>query len=86
MPQFGKTKSGTYSLSGGSLMNVGPPTISRVHTSLMNHPIWPTAQPTRSPAAAFHVPFKIHENATRARGRYGAVIVNKPKRDMGVDG
>lgn len=76
----------THSLSGGSLNMVGPPTISLVHTSLMNQPIWPTAQPTKSPAAALQVPFKSQENATRAKGRYGAVIVKRPKREMGVDG
>jgi len=76
----------TYSLSGGSLNIVGPPTISLVHTSLMNQPTWPTAQPTRSPAAALHVPFNSHENATRAKGRYGAVMVNRPNREIGVDG
>ena len=67
-------------------MKFGPPTISRVHTSRMNQPMCPTAQPTRSPAAAFHVPFSTHENATSASGRYGAVIVNMPKSEIGVDG
>jgi len=75
-----------FSRIGASLKTVGPPTISLVQTSRMNHPTWPTAHPTRSPAAAFHVPFKIHEKATRAIGRYGAVMVNKPKRDIGVEG
>jgi hypothetical protein len=40
----------------------------------------------RSPAAAFHVPLITQENTTRANGKYGAEIVNKPKRDIGVDG
>jgi len=40
----------------------------------------------RSPAAAFHVPLKTQEKITRANGKYGAEIVNKPKRDMGVVG
>ena len=75
-----------HSRTGASLKNVLPPTISRVQTSLMNHPTCPTAQPTRSPAAALQVPFNTHENATRATGRYGAVIVTSPNRDIGVDG
>jgi hypothetical protein len=51
----------------------------------MNQPTCPTAHPTRSPAAAVQVPFNTHENATRATGRYGAVIVKSPNKDMGVD-
>jgi hypothetical protein len=52
----------------------------------MNHPICPTAHPTRSPAAATHDPFRTQEKATRAIGRYGAVIVMRPKREIGVVG
>lgn len=63
-----------------------PPSISRAHTSLRNHPMWPTKQPTRSPVAAFHVPFNTHEKATSAMGRYGAVMVMSPKSDIGVAG
>jgi hypothetical protein len=40
----------------------------------------------RSPAAAFHVPFITQEKTTRANGKYGAEIVNKPKSDIGVVG
>jgi hypothetical protein len=40
----------------------------------------------RSPAAALHVPFRSHENATRAMGRYGAEMVTRPKSDIGVVG
>lgn len=76
----------THSRTGASLKNVLPPTISRVQTSLMNQPTCPTAHPTRSPAAALQVPFNTHENATRATGRYGAVIVKSPNKEIGVDG
>jgi hypothetical protein len=40
----------------------------------------------RSPAAAFHVPLITQEKITRAKGKYGAEIVNKPNSDIGVDG
>jgi|SRR6267154_1895595 len=39
----------------------------------------------RSPAAAFHVPLITQEKITRANGKYGAEIVNRPKSDIGVD-
>lgn len=73
-------------MTGGSLNIVGPPANSLVHTSRMNQPTWPTAHPTRSPAAAFHVPFRTHANATSATGRYGAVMVKRPKSEIGVEG
>ena len=79
-------KVGSHKLCGASLITVFPPTISLVHTSLMNHPTCPTAHPTRSPAAAFQVPLRTHEKATKAMGRYGAVMVNRPNRDIGVEG
>ena len=79
-------KNYTHSRTGASLKTVVPPTISLVQTSRKNQPIWPTAQPTKSPVAAFHVPLNTHENKTRATGKYGAVIVINPKRDMGVEG
>lgn len=81
-----KPSLGTHSASGASLRSVGPPTISRLHTSLTNHAKWPTAQPMRSPAAALQVPFKIQARPTSARGRYGAVIVMSPNKDIGVEG
>jgi len=59
----------THSRIGASLNTLEPPTISLVHTSRKNQPRWPTAHPTRSPAAAFHVPLRTHEKATRAIGR-----------------
>lgn len=52
----------------------------------MNHPTWPTAHPTRSLAAARHVPVSTQEKATSAKGRYGAVMVSRPKSEMGVEG
>lgn len=79
-------KNKTYSRIGASVNTVGPPTISLVHTSRKNQPTWPTAHPTKSPAAAVQVPFKTHENATSAMGRYGAVMVISPNKEMGVEG
>lgn len=76
----------THRTSGASLSGVYPPIISLAHTSLKNQPIWPTAHPIKSPAAAFHVPLMTHESATSAKGRYGADIVKIPKRAIGVDG
>ena len=62
-------KKNPYNRFGGSLKKVGPPFISRVHTSRMNHPTCPTAHPMRSLAAALKEPLSTQEKATRAMGR-----------------
>lgn len=85
-PSTTKESKTTHRTSGASLSGVYPPIISLAHTSLKNQPIWPTAHPIKSPAAAFHVPLMTHESATSASGRYGADIVKMPKRAIGVDG
>lgn len=79
-------KNMTHKTSGASLSGVYPPIISLAHTSLKNQPIWPTAHPIKSPAAAFHVPLMTHDSPTSANGRYGADIVKMPKSAIGVDG
>jgi len=76
----------THRTTGASLSGVYPPIISLAHTSLKNQPMWPTAHPIKSPAAAFHVPLITHESPTSAKGKYGAFIVKMPKRAIGVDG
>lgn len=59
----------THKGSGALTIMPLPPMASLVHTSRTNHPTWPTAQPTKSPAAALHVPLMIQLNATSANGR-----------------
>lgn len=76
----------THNRGGASVRKLVPPIISRLQTSLKNQLMWPTAQPSRSLAAAFHVPLRTQENATRATGRYGADMVKRPKSEIGVDG
>jgi hypothetical protein len=41
---------------------------------------------TISPNAAWNPPWSNHENATRHSGRYGAVIVMTPNKDILMDG
>lgn len=86
MAQQRKGPQSTHKGSGALATNPTPPIASLVHTSRMNQPRCPTAHPTRSPAAAVHVPLIIQLNATSARGRYGAVMVTRPNKDICVEG
>jgi hypothetical protein len=78
--ETGKRK--TYRPSGASFQNPLEPIISLGHTSRVNQQIWPTTHPRRSPSAAVQLPLRRELMATRANGRYGAVIVIRPKREI----